>query len=131
MTTRRKVLFSGAALGLLGLPALRTLVSAATGASAVDLNTLNVAIELEHAGIKAYQDASATALLSSKVAKVAGGFMRDHIAHRDALIAAVTAGGGTPSAKTSTLPYPKLTSERDILEFAKSVEERALRHIYP
>lgn len=125
MITRGRAIFSGAAVGLIGLPALRAFASAATRASDSDLSILNVAIELERAGIKAYQDASATGLLSAHVGAVAAGFMRDHMAHRDALIAAVTAGGGTPSVKVANLPYPALKSESDILAFAKSVEEKA------
>lgn len=125
MPTRKKVLFSGAALGLLGSALLTTLVEAAQAASPDDIAVLNSGIELERAGIKAYQDAAATGLLSKDILSIALGFMRDHEAHRDALVAAVKAGGGTPSPKTVPLNYPPLKSQADILHFAKSVEEKA------
>ena len=51
--------------------------------------------------------------------------MADHAAHRDALIAAVKAGGGTPSEDTAKLTYPTLKTEKDILLFAQSVEKQA------
>lgn len=125
MITRKNVLFSGAALGLLGSTLLTTFVEAAQTAAPDDIAILNSGIELERAGIKAYQDAAATNLLSKDVLAVALGFMRDHQAHRDALIAAVKAGGGKPSSKTVALTYPPLKTQSDILHFAKSVEEKA------
>jgi rubrerythrin len=98
---------------------------AAVAASPSDIAALNTAIPLERAGIKAYQDAAALHILSPAVLAVATGFMNDHIAHRDALIAAVKAGGGTPSPDTVKLTYPPLKTEKDILRFAESVERQA------
>ncbi|MDP9016854.1 MAG: ferritin-like domain-containing protein [Candidatus Eremiobacteraeota bacterium] len=125
MITRGQVLFSGVALGVLGAPLLTQFVAAATNATADDLGILNSALELELAAIKAYADAAATKLLSKEVLAVALGFQRDHQAHRDALTAAVTAGGGKPSTKPALLEYPVLKTQSDILHFAKSVEEKA------
>lgn len=119
------MLASSTAIAVLGLPLLARLVDAATLANPSDLQILNSAIELERAGIKAYDDAAATGLLSQPVAKVAAQFRRDHAAHRDALVAAVNAGGGTPSRATAQLTYPPLETQADILTFAKSVEEKA------
>jgi rubrerythrin len=104
---------------------MNALVEAAGNADPNDLAMLNAAIELERAGIKAYEDGAKTGLISAPVLKVAQGFIADHAAHRDALIAAVRAGGGTPSDKTAKLDYPSLKSEKDILAFAMVVEEKA------
>ena len=90
-----------------------------------DLDALNAAIELERAGIKAYTDAAGTGLLTGHVAHVASLFRNDHSAHLAALIATVQASGATPSDKTAHVDYPKLANEKDILLFAKTVEELA------
>jgi rubrerythrin len=100
-------------------------VEAATTADPSDIGSLNAAIAIERAGIKAYTDAAATGLLSKPVLAVASGFLADHTAHRDALIAAVRAAGGTPTTQTLKLPYPPLKSEGDILRFALVVEKKA------
>ena len=99
--------------------------TAAYAATPGDIQILNSAIPLERAGIKAYQDAAATGLLAPAVLEVAKGFMSDHMAHRDALIAAVKAAGGTPSEATAQLAYPSLKSQAEILAFAESVEKQA------
>jgi len=98
---------------------------AAEAADESDVKILNVAIELERAGIKAYADAAATGLLKKPVLAVATGFMRDHEAHRDALIAAVKHAGATPTAEVTKLTYPTLASQSDILKFALVVERQA------
>jgi rubrerythrin len=116
---------ASSAIAIVGLPLLRTFVEAAQQATTDDIESLNSAIELERAGIKAYADAAATGLLSAQILEVAKNFMADHVAHRDALIAAVTAGGGTPSAATAHLDYPRLASSDDVLEFAMTVERKA------
>lgn len=123
--SRSALLGAGSAIALVGTSLMTHLVEAAQSADAGDLATLNAAIELERAGIKAYDDAAATKLLSPGVLQVALGFRADHIAHRDALIAAVKAGGGIVGANTAKLDYPALNSEADILRFAKSVEVKA------
>lgn len=123
--TRSALLGAGSAIALVGLPLLGSFVDAAQSAAPEDLATLDAAIELERAGIKAYADAAATGLLSAPVLKIASGFSADHAAHRDALIAAVVAGGGTPSTATAKLDYPKLASATDVLEFAMVVERKA------
>jgi rubrerythrin len=100
-------------------------VARAESAAPGDIETLNAAIELERAGIKAYDDAAETKLLTPKILSVALLFKRDHQTHLAALIAAVESGGGTPSDKTAHLHYPRLASESDILKFAQTVEEKA------
>lgn len=123
--SRAALLGAASAASLVGYDLLRAFVDAAQGADPGDISTLNAAAELERAGIKAYQDAAATGLLSPGVIVVAKGFIADHAAHRDALLAAVSAAGGTPSTATATLTYPPLTSQKDILEFALTVEKKA------
>jgi len=88
------------------------------------MNTLSRSALLG-AGIKAYQDAAATGILPPDVLAIAGGFMADHTAHRDALIAAVKASGNTPSTATAKLTYPPLKRVNDILAFAMVVERKA------
>ncbi|GAC1588777.1 MAG: ferritin-like domain-containing protein [Candidatus Velthaea sp.] len=123
--TRSNLLGAGSAIALVGLPLMTRFVEAAQSADKNDIASLNAAIELERAGIKAYVDAAGTGLISPGVLKIAQGFIADHTAHRDALIAAVVAGGGTPSTNTVKLAYPPLKSEADILRFALVVEEKA------
>ena len=123
--SRAALLGAGSAIALVGLPLMTTFVEAAGTADPDDVAALNAAIELERAGIKAYQDAAGTGLLSAGVLNAAKGFMGDHIAHRDALIAAVRGAGAVPSERTAHLDYPTLAGERDILHFANAVEHKA------
>lgn len=104
---------------------MRDLASAATAASPADIATLNAALEIEAAGIKAYDDAAATRLLSPPILKLALGFRKDHVAHSDALAAAIRSAGATPSTKLARIKYPELKNEFDVLRFAKTVEELA------
>ncbi|MDP9111435.1 MAG: ferritin-like domain-containing protein [Candidatus Eremiobacteraeota bacterium] len=101
------------------------LTAAAAGADPRDLSTLNAAIELERAAIKAYDDAEGTKLLSPPVLRFAALFKGDHQAHLAALMAAVSAGGGVPSLATAKLEYPQLAREKDVIAFARSIEEKA------
>lgn len=101
------------------------LVSAAAKADAGDIKLLNTAIPLERAAIKAYGDAAATNLVSPNVLAVLKTFMADHQAHLDALSAAVTQGGATPSPDTAAVTAPTLASEADILAFALTIERLA------
>ncbi len=123
--TRAALLGAGSAVALVGLPLMTRFVEAAQHADKADVDTLNAAIELERAGIKAYQDAGATGLLTPAVLEIANRFVSDHAAHRDALIGAVMAGGGTPSSGIVALEYPPLHDQTDILNFAMAVERKA------
>ena len=123
--SRRKLLASGTALAAFGPVLLGPFIAAAEAADESDVAILQVAIKLERAGIKAYQDAAATGVLQPAVLEVAKGFMADHTAHRDALIGAVKAAGATPTDETTKLAYPSLKSQEDILKFAESVERQA------
>ncbi len=123
--SRRKLLASGTALAAFGPVLLGPFIAAAEAADEGDVAILQVAIKLERAGIKAYQDAAATGVLQPAVLEVAKGFMADHTAHRDALIGAVKAAGATPTDETTKLAYPSLKTQEDILKFAESVERQA------
>jgi rubrerythrin len=125
IVTRARMLGATSALVLVGPSLLGSFLLAAEKADPGDLKLLNAGIALERAGIKAYSDAAATKLLSPGVLAVATQFMNDHIAHRDALIAAVKQGGGTPTDDTTVLQYPTLATEADILNFAYGVERTA------
>ena len=124
-SSRRLFLGSGAAMALVGASMIREFASAATVADPSDIATLGAAIELENAGIKAYDDAAGTKLLSAQSLKFALGFRADHVAHRDALAAAIRSAGTVPSTKVAKLKYPTLASESDVLRFARTVEELA------
>lgn len=124
-SSRRLFLGSGAAIALVGSSLMREFAVAATLADPSDLATLNAALELESAAIKAYDDAASTKLLSQAALRVALGFRGDHIAHRDALGAAIRSAGAVPSTHVAALKYPKLANESDVLRFAKTAEELA------
>lgn len=123
--TRSALLGATGAIALVGLQPLTGLIAAAAAADPGDLMILNSGLELERFAIKAYTDAAGTGLLTPAVLEVAKGFLADHSAHRDALAAAITAGGGTPSTVAAKLDVPPLANQRDILNFALDVERKA------
>lgn len=125
LISRSALIGAGSAIALVGLPLMTRFVEAAQAADPDDLATLNAAIQLELAAIKAYADAAKTGLVSPPVLKVVSGFVADHTAHAQALTAAVKAGGGIPATAPATLTYPGLKSEADILRFALTLEEKA------
>jgi hypothetical protein len=104
---------------------LSCMMKQAEHATANDIELMNRAIELENAGIKAYDDAFSLSVLSAPVLEIAKGFQADHRAHAAALAAAVKAAGGTPTTNTTEIQYPSLKSEADILAFAEHVERAA------
>ncbi len=123
--SRAALLGASSAIALVGMPLMAGFVEAAEHADASDIQTLNAAISLELAGIKAYQDALATGLLTPGVAAIAARFSADHGAHRDALAGAVTAAGAKPTEAVAWLSYPPLNSQADIMHFAMAVERKA------
>jgi rubrerythrin len=127
IVTRAKMLGATSALALVGPTLLSNflIAAAADKMDPGDVKLLNTAIGLERAGIKAYSDAAGTKLLSPAVLAVATQFMNDHIAHRDALIAAVKQAGATPTDETLQITYPTLATEADILNFAYGIERQA------
>jgi len=123
--SRAKALGATSALALVGPDLFRDFLLAAQRIEGSDLKSLNAAIALERAGIKAYTDGAGTGLLSTPVLNLCQGFVKDHTAHRDALLAAVKQSGATPTEDTTALTYPALKSQDDILTFAYSVERQA------
>jgi hypothetical protein len=123
--SRATILGASSAIALVGPTLLQRFLVVAEAADEGDVKILNVAIALERAGIKAYQDAAGTGLLQKPVLDVAVGFMKDHTAHRDALVAAVQHAGGTVTSETTKLTYPELKTQGDILKFALAVERQA------
>ncbi|MDQ6925140.1 MAG: hypothetical protein M3154_02775, partial [Candidatus Eremiobacteraeota bacterium] len=83
--SRSKLICAGAGLGVLG-PALLapfTTVPAQAGDDS-DITSIQVAITVESTLIKAYQEASASNILTPKGKEALNGFLKDHFAHRDA-----------------------------------------------
>ncbi len=122
---RNRLLVFGTGIAAFGLPLLSHFAAAAATANPDDIATLNSAIELERAGIKAYADAAATKLLSAPVLAIASRFAADHTAHRDALIGAVRSAGAVPSTAIAPIAYPPLATEHDVIAFANVVEMKA------
>lgn len=123
--SRARALGATSALVLSSPSLYARLVAAAGKADPADIKLLNTAIPLERAAVKAYADAAATNLVSPSVLTVLKAFAADHQAHLDALSAAVTQGGATPSPDTATLPAATLGNELDILNFAYTIERLA------
>ncbi len=119
--TRAQALGAVAALGL-AAPLLTRCAFAADKVDPNDLKSLGTELALERAAIKAYTDAAALNVLSPSVLAVLSGFLADHNAHRDAIVAAFTAGGQTPSDDVAPLDTPSLHTEADVLNFVYTVE---------
>lgn len=97
-----------------------------------DVKIANVALNLEHQAIAAYQTGAGTGLLSGATLDAAKLFLSQHEAHRDALIGVIKKFGGTPVATKKATEYPaiaaavpKIKSGNDILEFALTLEAEA------
>ena len=134
--TRRQLL-RGAGSGVLSAGAVallagcQTMAAPAKGAAAPggDAAILNTALELEYQAIAAYQVGADSRLLTPATLAVAVAFQTDHRAHAQLLDATVRKLGGRPVApKTAQqygFPLPRLTSERDVVAFAASLEQSA------
>jgi rubrerythrin len=91
-----------------------------------DIDTLNVALGLEHEAIAAYQVGAESGLLQKPVLDVAVGFQSDHKQHRDILASTIEKLGGTPVADMQhAFPVDKLKNQGDVLRFALGLEEGA------
>jgi hypothetical protein len=123
--SRVRFLGAGTALAAFGPALLTPFVAAAAEADESDVRTLNALAAFERAAIKAYQAGAGTGLLSPGVLTVAKGFLADHTAHRDALMAAVKAAGQTPGTDTTKVDYPELKTQADVLKFAEGLERGA------
>src|ERR1043166_222593 len=95
-----------------------------------DVDVLNEGLQGEYFAITAYDAALGTGLLSARATTVAKGFQADHRAHAQAITEAIERLGERASAaKTwkeyaAMYPPPKLESETDLLEDARSEERR-------
>ncbi len=96
-----------------------------------DAQILNAAIALEHEGIAAYQIAATSGLLEPAVVDIGLAFQGHHKGHRDLLIEAVEALGGTAvEAHTledyaTALDAASLTNQTDVLRLALRLETGA------
>ncbi|MDQ2908246.1 MAG: ferritin-like domain-containing protein [Candidatus Eremiobacteraeota bacterium] len=119
--TRARVLGIAGAVGF-AAPFLTRCAFAADRVDPNDLKSLATELAAERAAIKAYTDAAALGVVSAPVIAVLNGFLADHNAHRDALIAAYTGAGQTAPADVAPLDTPPLHNENDVLNFAYTVE---------
>lgn len=140
--TRRDLLVKGTKLSVLsatGLAVLSGLGTKAFGEEAAkaadtpaaankDVDTLNVALGLEHQGIGAYQIGADSGLLKQPALNIALLFQSHHKAHRDALVAAIQKLNGAPVAALSATEYAQqlnassLKTQEDILKLALGLE---------
>lgn len=140
VSTRRKLLVRGgqtvlsaAAVAILaGCENMASTKSAAAASMSGDVDVLNTALGLEWEGIAAYQVGAESGLLQQPVLKVAVTFQDQHKKHADLLAATVKKLGGTPVAPKAKYEFPtaKLKTQKDVLEFAASLEQGAASAYY-
>ena len=132
----RRAMFRAAGVTTLSAAAIAVLggcktMAATPMASENDVNTLNVALGLEHEAIGAYQLGAQSGLLQKPVLDVAVLFQSHHKGHRDALMAAIKQMGGMPVESKSLDEYAKelnastLKSQADVLMLAQKLEKGA------
>ena len=123
-TRGARLALSGATLTLLtGIGGSVALRRAGAATMSADIDTLNVALGLEHEAIAAYQVGAESGLLKKDVLKVAVGFQSDHKQHRDILAKTIGQLGGTAVADMKhKFPVEKLKSQADVLRFALGLE---------
>lgn len=125
--SRSKLLCAGAGLGVLG-PALLTPFTTvpAQAADDSDINSIQLAITVESTLIKAYQEASASNVLTPKGKEALNGFLKDHFAHRDALINVVKSAGAAPVEPNVKIKFPaSVKTEVDVLKILQNLERIA------
>ena len=123
-TRGARLALSGATLTLLtGIGGSVALRRAGAATMSADIDTLNVALGLEHEAIAAYQVGAESGLLKPEVLKVAVGFQSDHKQHRDILAKTIGQLGGTAVADMRhKFPVEKLKNQADVLRFALGLE---------
>lgn len=138
ISSRRSLLIGGAkTLSAAGLAAMLGTGTAAfakahgtapKAAPSADIGILNAAIALEHEGIAAYTIAAGSGLLQPAVVQIGVTFRGHHMLHRDELIKAVEALGGTPVAAKPDADYAvelnvaTLKDQTDVLRLAQKLE---------
>ncbi|HEY7687181.1 MAG TPA: ferritin-like domain-containing protein [Dongiaceae bacterium] len=121
-----RLALSGTAVALLAGIGTGTSFRTADAAMSADIDTLNVALGLEHEAIAAYQVGAESGLLTKGVLNVAVGFQSDHKQHRDVLMKTIKQLGGKPVADVKhKFPVDKLKNEVDVVRFALGLEEGA------
>jgi rubrerythrin len=123
-TRGARLALSGTTLALLtGIGGGMSLRRAGAAAMSADIDTLNVALGLEHEAIAAYQVGAESGLLKPDVLKVAVGFQSDHKQHRDILAKTIGQLGGKAVADGKhKFPVEKLKNQADVLRFALGLE---------
>ena len=123
-TRGARLALSGATLTLLtGIGGSVGIGRASAATMSADIDTLNVALGLEHEAIAAYQVGAESGLLKKDVLKVAVGFQSDHKQHRDILAKTIGQLGGTAVADMKhKFPVEKLKNQADVLRFALGLE---------
>ena len=123
-TRGARLALSGATLTLLtGIGGSIGLRPASAATMSADIDTLNVALGLEHEAIAAYQVGAESGLLKKDVLKAAVGFQSDHKQHRDILAKTIGQLGGTAVADMKhKFPVEKLKNQADVLRFALGLE---------
>ncbi|MFZ5617167.1 MAG: ferritin-like domain-containing protein [Pseudomonadota bacterium] len=134
--SRRRVL-GATGLGLLSAGAVAILgaepafAGMKKGATAQDVDILNVALGLEHEAIEAYQIGAESGLVSKEVLPTAVLFQSHHKGHRDALIGAIRQMGGAPVEARARKDYVEalnvasLRDQADVLRLAARLERGA------
>lgn len=142
--TSRRAFFKKSALFTAGLGAATTLTAPGIAHAAAwggdkdwkhDAALLNVALNLEHQAIAAYQVGAESKLLTPAVLKIALAFQKDHEAHAAILTSTIRKIGGVPVAAKAPLnapmatlakawnfPVGKLKNQADVLHFAAGLE---------
>ena len=123
-TRGARLALSGTTLALLtGIVGSTGLRRASAATMSADIDTLNVALGLEHEAIAAYQVGAESGLLKKDVLKVAVGFQSDHKQHRDILAKTIGQLGGMAVADVKhKFPVEKLKNQADVLRFALGLE---------
>ena len=123
-TRGAKLALSGTTLAVLtGIGGSLSLRRASAATMSADIDTLNVALGLEHEAIAAYQVGAESGLLKPDVLKVAVGFQSDHKQHRDILAKTIgQLGGAAVDDMKHKFPVEKLKNQADVLRFALGLE---------
>ncbi|WP_308388312.1 ferritin-like domain-containing protein [Acidithiobacillus sp. AMEEHan] len=142
--TSRRDFFKKSALFTAGIAAASTVTAPGLAEAAAwggdkdwkhDAALLNVALNLEHQAIAAYQVGAESKLLTPAILKVALAFQKDHEAHAAVLVETIKKIGGKPVAPRAPLTAPmadlakawnfpvgKLKDQADVLHFAAGLE---------
>jgi hypothetical protein len=91
-----------------------------------DVTILNTLLQSANAGVHLYNAAVTAKILSAPVSVATNQFAADHAAHRDVLIAVITAGGGEPIPEGPTSQVDPSTTEAAFLAGALTFERQTV-----